>query len=182
MIIILNKDINFIIHYLKMRYKIKKNLIYMNSLKNYYLISAIIVKRYIRYCESINKYKKDMKINKALIFDLLQYVKYNYNENLYKFLYNDSRNSIPQDYSVFEIPYQLEQQSSLKYRISRASEPLGIYENADLTADGKAIIDYSKYKEEVSGTIDGQITYNFEITIGIRRPTQLGLLKYIPSL
>ena len=80
----------------------------------------------------------------------------------YKFLYNDSRNSIPQDYSVFEIPYQLEQQSSLKYRISRASEPLGIYENADLTADGKAIIDYSKYKEEVSGTIDGQITYNFE--------------------
>lgn len=89
MIIILNKDINFIIHYLKMRYKIKKNLIYMNSLKNYYLISAIIVKRYIRYCESINKYKKDMKINKAIIFDLLQYVKYNYNENLYKFLYNE---------------------------------------------------------------------------------------------
>jgi hypothetical protein len=80
----------------------------------------------------------------------------------YKFLYNDTKNSIPQDYSVFEIPYQLETESSLKYRISRASEPLGIYENADLTADGKAIIDYSKYKEEVSGTIDGQITYNFE--------------------
>ncbi len=80
----------------------------------------------------------------------------------YKFLYNDSKNSIPQDYSVFEIPYKLEQESSLKYRISRASEPLGIYEHADLTADGKAIIDYTKYKEEISGVIDGQITYNFE--------------------
>ena len=80
----------------------------------------------------------------------------------YKFLYNESKKSTPQDYSVFEIPYKLEQQSSLKYRISRASEPLGIYDYADLTADGKAIIDYSKYKEEVSGTIDGQITYNFE--------------------
>ena len=80
----------------------------------------------------------------------------------YKFLYNDTKNSIPQDYSVFEIPYQLETESSLKYRISRASEPLGIYDHADLTADGKAIIDYTKYKEEVSGVIDGQITYNFE--------------------
>jgi len=80
----------------------------------------------------------------------------------YKFLYNDSKNSIPQDFSVFEIPYKLEQESSLKYRISRASEPLGIYDHADLTADGKAIIDYTKYKEEVSGVIDGQITYNFE--------------------
>lgn len=80
----------------------------------------------------------------------------------YKFLYDDSKNSITQDYSIFEIPYQIEGQSSLKYRISRASEPLGIYSYAQLTADGKAIIDYSNYKEEVSGVIDGQITYNFE--------------------
>jgi uncharacterized membrane protein YgcG len=80
----------------------------------------------------------------------------------YKFLYNDSGNSLVQDSSIFEIPFQLENQSSLKYRISRASEPLGIYDFAELTADGKAIIDYSKYKEEVSGTIDGQIVYNFE--------------------
>lgn len=80
----------------------------------------------------------------------------------YKFLYNDSGNSIVQDYSIFEVPFQLENQTSLKYRISRASEPLGIYDYADLTADGKAIIDYSKYKEEVSGAIDGQINYDFD--------------------
>lgn len=80
----------------------------------------------------------------------------------YKFLYNDSGNSLVQDSSIFEIPFQLENQSSLKYRVSRASEPLGIYDFADLTADGKAIIDYSKYKDEISGVIDGQIVYNFE--------------------
>ena len=85
----------------------------------------------------------------------------------YKFLYNDSANSIVQDYSVFEIPFQLENQTSLKYRISRASEPLGTYDYADLTADGKAIIDYSKYKEEVSGAIDGQIDYAFESVAAI---------------
>ena len=85
----------------------------------------------------------------------------------YKFLYNDSENSIIQDSSIFEIPFQLENQSSLKYRVSRASEPLGIYDFAELTADGKAIIDYSKYKDEVSGTIDGQIVYSFEPVIDI---------------
>jgi len=85
----------------------------------------------------------------------------------YKFLYNDSGNSIVQDYSVFEIPFQLESQTSLKYRISRASEPLGTYDYADLTADGKAVIDYSKYKEEVSGAIDGQIDYAFESVAAI---------------
>jgi hypothetical protein len=80
----------------------------------------------------------------------------------YKFLYNDSANSLVQDSSIFEIPFRLENQTSLKYRVSRASEPLGIYDFAELTADGKAIIDYSKYKDEVSGTIDGQIVYSFE--------------------
>ena len=80
----------------------------------------------------------------------------------YKFLYDDSANSIVEDYSVFEIPFQLENQTSLKYRVSRASEPLGIYDYAELTADGKAVIDYSKYKDEVSGVVDGQIVYSFE--------------------
>ena len=80
----------------------------------------------------------------------------------YKFLYDDSANSIVEDYSIFEIPFQLENQTSLKYRVSRASEPLGIYDFAELTADGKAIIDYSKYKDEVSGVVDGQIVYSFE--------------------
>lgn len=110
----------------------------------------------------------DISVNSNDTDELYTYTDSNYlgykNEvtTRYKFLYDDSRNSIPQDYSVFEIPYKLEEESSLKYRISRASEPLGIYDYADLTTDGKAIIDYTKYKEEVSGVIDGQITYNFE--------------------
>ena len=94
------------------------------------------------------------------------------NESLtrYKFLYDDSDNSVESKFTVFDLPIQLEQGAVFKYRISRKSEPLGQSYFVDLTADGRGVIDYSKYKDEVSGFIDGKISYDFEnlasITLG----------------
>jgi len=80
----------------------------------------------------------------------------------YKFLYNDSANSVPKNISSFEIPFQIENGAALKFRIARKSDPLGFSEYPDYDADGKAIIDYSKYKNEVSGVVDGSIDYNLD--------------------
>lgn len=80
----------------------------------------------------------------------------------YKFLYDDSSKSIESNFSSFELPVQLEQGAVFKYRISRKSEPLGQSYFVDLTADGKGVIDYSKYKDEISGFLDGSLSYNFE--------------------
>ena len=80
----------------------------------------------------------------------------------YKFLYDDSSKSIESNFSSFELPIQLEQGAVFKYRISRKSEPLGQSYFVDLTADGKGVIDYSKYKDEVSGFLDGSLSYDFE--------------------
>ena len=79
----------------------------------------------------------------------------------YKFLYTDSGNSIPQDFYEFEFPFQLEASSIVKYRVSRRSDPVGSFEIPYFTADGKAIIDYSQYKEEISGALEGGVYYNF---------------------
>lgn len=83
----------------------------------------------------------------------------------YKFLYNDSANSEPQDVSFFEIPFQIENNSLIKYRIARKSDPLGSFEFPDYSADGKVIIDYSQYKDEVSGVIDGSLNYDLQAPI-----------------
>ena len=80
----------------------------------------------------------------------------------YKFLYDDSSNSVESNFSQFELPIQLEASSVFKYRISRTSEPLGQTYFVDVTADGKGVIDYSQYKDEVSGTIDGSVSYDFQ--------------------
>ena len=82
----------------------------------------------------------------------------------YKFLYNDSSNSVAKNISYFEIPFQVENGSALKFRIARKSDPLGFTEYPDYDADGKAGIDYSKYKDEVSGIVDGTLNYNLDST------------------
>lgn len=80
----------------------------------------------------------------------------------YKFLYNDSGKSIPQDFYEFELPIQLESNSILKYRICRRSDPIGNYEIPYFTNDGKILIDYSQYKNEISGVLEGSFDYTFE--------------------
>lgn len=82
----------------------------------------------------------------------------------YKFLYDDSSNSVPKNISYFEIPFQVENGSALKFRIARKSDPLGFTEYPDYDADGRAGIDYSKYKDEVSGMVDGTLNYNLDST------------------
>ena len=82
----------------------------------------------------------------------------------YKFLYDDSSNSVAKNISYFEIPFQVENGSALKFRIARKSDPLGFTEYPDYDADGRAGIDYSKYKDEVSGIVDGTLDYNLDST------------------
>jgi hypothetical protein len=82
----------------------------------------------------------------------------------YKFLYDDSGNSMSKDISYFDIPYQIEAGSALKFRIARKSDPLGFSAYPDYAADGKVGIDYSKYKDEISGVIDGSLNYNLDQT------------------
>ena len=82
----------------------------------------------------------------------------------YKFLYDDSGNSMSKDVSYFDIPYQIEAGSALKFRIARKSDPLGFSAYPDYAADGKVGIDYSKYKDEISGVIDGSLNYNLDQT------------------
>ena len=91
------------------------------------------------------------------------YVPYSNEVNTrYKFLYDDSSKSIDSNFSSFELPIQLEPGAVFKYRISRKSEPLGQSYFVDLTADGKGVIDYSKYKDEVSGSLNGDLFYDFQ--------------------
>ena len=85
----------------------------------------------------------------------------------YKFLYDDSSNSAPRNISYFEIPFQIENGSALKFRIARKSDPLGFTEYPDYDADGKAGIDYSKYKDEISGVVDGTLDYNLDSTFSL---------------
>jgi hypothetical protein len=80
----------------------------------------------------------------------------------YKFLYDDSSNSVAKNISYFEIPFQIENGSALKFRIARKSDPLGFSAYPDYDADGRAGIDYSKYKDEVSGIVDGTLNYNLD--------------------
>jgi hypothetical protein len=80
----------------------------------------------------------------------------------YKFLYNDSSKSIDTKTSSFEIPIKLEQGSTFKYRVSRKSDPLGSYYTPDITTDGKIVIDYSIYKDEVSKPVQVGLNYNFD--------------------
>ena len=90
------------------------------------------------------------------------YVGYsNESSTRYKFLYTDSGNSVEKDFISFEIPFELEAGNVLKYRIARKSEPLGFYDFPQITNDGKAIVDYSKYKNEISGSIGNSLSYDF---------------------
>ena len=82
----------------------------------------------------------------------------------YKFLYDNSSNSIPQNISTFEIPTQVENAADIRYRVSRKSDPLGSYFSPTVTEDGKVIINYSAYKDEVSGFAESLVNYNFEQT------------------
>lgn len=79
----------------------------------------------------------------------------------YKFLYDDSGKSQPQDFYEFEFPLQLESSSIIKYRISRRSDPVGSFEVPYFTANGKVVIDYSQYKQEISGALEGATDYIF---------------------
>lgn len=89
----------------------------------------------------------------------------------YKFLYNDSGKSSPQDFYEFEFPLQLERGSIVKYRVSRRSDPVGSFEIPYFTANGKVVIDYSQYKEEISGALDGKTDYIFDLvsTVSLTR-------------
>ena len=82
----------------------------------------------------------------------------------YKFLYDNKDNSVEQNISAFELPTQVENGADIRYRISRKSDPLGSYFSPTTTTDGKIIIDYSAYKDEVSGFADSLVNYNFEQT------------------
>jgi len=82
----------------------------------------------------------------------------------YKFLYDNPNNSIEQNISTFEMPTQVENGADIRYRISRKSDPLGSYFSPITTADGKITIDYSIYKDEVSGFADSLVNYNFKQT------------------
>jgi hypothetical protein len=82
----------------------------------------------------------------------------------YKFLYDDEANSIEKNISTFEIPTQIEDGANIRYRISRKSDPLGSYFSPQVTADGKVIVDYSFYKDEVSGVADSSVNYDFQQT------------------
>lgn len=77
----------------------------------------------------------------------------------YKFLYNDSGNSLPLDVYSFEIPYEIEPGNVLKYRIARKSDPVGTFSFPYLTDDGKAVIDYSQIKDEMSGVVSSNLYY-----------------------
>lgn len=95
------------------------------------------------------------------------YIDSNYNgysnevQTKYKLLYDDSSNSVNQNLSIFDIPTQIENGANLRYRISRKSDPLGTYITPEITSDGKMIIDYSDYSDEVSKRIDSNINYDF---------------------
>jgi hypothetical protein len=80
------KSINYIIYYLRIRYNIKKRIFSMNPLNNNYLIAASAVKKYIKHYQIINMYQKNILINKVVLSHLLEFVKYNYTQQLYKFL------------------------------------------------------------------------------------------------
>jgi hypothetical protein len=80
----------------------------------------------------------------------------------YKFLYDDVNNSENIKNSVIDIPTQLEPGCDLRYRICRKSDPLGVFYTPELTYDGKMIIDYSKFNDEVSGSIFSSTNYKFE--------------------
>ncbi len=83
-------------------------------------------------------------------------------ETKYKFLYDNPDYSINQELSIFEIPMQVEVGTNLRYRISRKSDPLGEYFTPQLNSDGKMVIDYSNYKDEVAEAVDSTASYNFE--------------------
>lgn len=82
-------------------------------------------------------------------------------ETKYKFLYDDSNNSINEQLSVFEIPIQVELGTNLRYRISRKSDPLGEYFSPQINSDGKMVIDYTNYKDEVTEPADSNLSYDF---------------------
>lgn len=79
----------------------------------------------------------------------------------YKFLYDDASHSQRQDVSIFEIPIQYEARSNFKYKISRKSDPFGEFYTPEITTDGKMIVDYSQYKDEVNKPVEAGLNYNF---------------------
>jgi hypothetical protein len=79
----------------------------------------------------------------------------------YKFLYDDPSHSQRQNVSIFEIPIQYEAGSNFKYKISRKSDPFGEFYTPEITTDGKIIIDYSQYKDEVNKPVEAGLNYKF---------------------
>jgi len=85
----------------------------------------------------------------------------------YKFLYNDSGNSLSLDTYSFEIPYEIEADNVLKYRIARKSDPVGTFSFPYLTDDGKAVIDYTQLKDEMSGIVSSNLYYQLTQPLSI---------------
>lgn len=91
----------------------------------------------------------------------------------YKFLYDDKNNSVQQNFSLFDLPTQVEFGSDLRYRISRKSDPLGSFYTPNITSDGKVFLDYSNFKDEVSGSAFSKGNYSFEPVTKLIFPKQV---------
>lgn len=79
----------------------------------------------------------------------------------YKFLYDDENNSQAQNISLFEPSVTIEDGAKIKYRICRKSNPLGSYYIPEVTEDGKILIDYSQFQDEVSSVAASKVSYQF---------------------
>lgn len=79
----------------------------------------------------------------------------------YKFLYDDESNSETQNISLFEPSVTIEDGTRIKYRICRKSNPLGSYYIPEVTEDGKILIDYSQFQDEVSSVAASRVSYQF---------------------
>ena len=77
------QDIRYIIYFLYTEYNIKKNLQIFNPYINNYIIAACAIKNYI---EITNNKRKRVKITKNLLINLFNYVKFEFNYEIYKFI------------------------------------------------------------------------------------------------
>ena len=85
----------------------------------------------------------------------------------YKFLYDDSELSQVKNSLSFDVPVQLEDDSSFTYRIARKSDPLGSFFHAEIDSNGKVLINLRDYKDEISKKIAGGVNYNFSNTTNV---------------
>ena len=91
----------------------------------------------------------------------------------YKFLYDDESNSETQNISLFEPSVTIEDGTRIKYRICRKSNPLGSYYIPEVTEDGKILIDYSQFQDEVSSVAASRVSYQFNTLDKLVFPTPL---------